>query len=163
MKPLIFTKFLITATCLLCCNMASYAAEMDNGDRIYQATFGVITAIGFKKQMDADPICKGSIYPDFDLNQFLDAIPKDFLTHPGQREGIANQFKGYFQNIDTLQLPNGQTVPVAYQELKKSTALLLRKETESSDMADLCQKIYGNSDKIFKQQIESIKLLIVKK
>jgi hypothetical protein len=144
-------------------SLAAHAAEMDNGDRIYQATFGVITAFGFKKQMDADPICKGATYPDFDLNQFLDAIPKDFLTHPGQREGIANQFKGYFQNLDTLQLPNGQTVPVAYQELKKSTALLLRKETESSDMADLCQKMYGNSDKIFKQQIESIKLLMVKK
>jgi len=90
-----------------------YAAETDNTERIYQATFGVITAFGFKKQIDADPICRGKAYPDFDLNQFLDAIPKDFLTHPGQREGIVKQFQGYFENLDTLQLPTGQTIPVA--------------------------------------------------
>ena len=140
-----------------------HAAETDNTERIYQATFGVITAFGFKKQIDADPICRGKAYPDFDLNQFLDAIPKDFLTRPGQREGIVKQFQGYFENLDTLQLPTGQTIPVAYQELKKGTALLLRKETESSDFADLCQKMYGNSDLIFKTQIESIKSLVVKK
>jgi len=142
---------------------ALYAAETDNSERIYQATFGVITAFGFKKQIDADPICRGKAYPDFDLNQFLDAIPKDFLTRPGQREGIVKQFQGYFENLDTLQLPTGQTIPVAYQELKKGTALLLRKETESSDFADLCQKMYTNSDLIFKTQIESIKSLAVKK
>jgi hypothetical protein len=140
-----------------------HAAETDNTERIYQATFGVITAFGFKKQIDADPICRGKAYPDFDLNQFLDAIPKDFLTRPGQREGIVKQFQGYFENLDTLQLPTGQTIPVAYQELKKGTALLLRKETESSDFADLCQKMYGNSDLIFKTQIESIKSLVVRK
>ena len=142
---------------------ALHAAETDNSERIYQATFGVITAFGFKKQIDADPICRGKAYPDFDLNQFLDAIPKDFLTRPGQREGIVKQFQGYFENLDTLQLPTGQTIPVAYQELKKGTALLLRKETESSDFADLCQKMYTNSDLIFKTQIESIKSLAVKK
>ena len=142
---------------------ALHAADMDNSDRIYQSTFGVITAMGFKKQIDADPICKGKAYPDIELDHFLDAIPKDFLTRSGQREGIANQFKGYFQNIDTLQLPTGQTIPVAYQELKKSTALLLRKETESSDVGDLCQKMYANADRIFQSQIESIKLLVVKK
>jgi len=140
-----------------------HAADTDNSERIYQATFGVITAFGFKKQIDADPICRGKAYPDFDLNQFLDAIPKDFLTRPGQREGIVKQFQGYFENLDTLQLPTGQTIPVAYQELKKGTALLLRKETESSDVADLCQKMYTNSDLIFKTQIESIKSLAVKK
>ena len=140
-----------------------HAAETDNTERIYQATFGVITAFGFKKQIDADPICKGKTYPDFELNQFLDAIPKDFLTRPGQREGIVKQFQGYFENINSLQLPTGQTIPMAYQELKKGTALLLRKETESSDVADLCQKMYVNSDLIFKTQIESIKALVVKK
>jgi hypothetical protein len=93
----------------------------------------------------------------------LDAIPKDFLTRPGQREGIVKQFQGYFENLDTLQLPTGQTIPVAYQELKKGTALLLRKETESSDVADLCQKMYANSELVFKTQIESIKSLAVKK
>lgn len=139
------------------------AADMSNDDRIYQATFGVITAFGYKMQIDADPICKGKAYPDFDLEQFLNAIPKGFITRPGQREGIANQFKGYFQNIDTLQLPSGQTIPVAYQELKKSTALLLRKETESSDVADLCQKLYDDSDQIFKKQVQSIQQLVVKK
>jgi hypothetical protein len=140
-----------------------HAADTDNSERIYQATFGVITAFGFKKQIDADPICRGKAYPDFDLNQFLDAIPKDFLTRPGQREGIVKQFQGYFENLDTLQLPTGQTIPVAYQELKKGTALLLRKETESSDVADLCQKMYANSELVFKTQIESIKSLAVKK
>ena len=140
-----------------------HAADTDNSERIYQATFGVITAFGFKKQIDADPICRGKAYPDFDLNQFLDAIPKDFLTRPGQREGIVKQFQGYFENLDTLQLPTGQTIPVAYQELKKGTALLLRKETESSDVTDLCQKMYANSELVFKTQIESIKSLAVKK
>ncbi len=152
---------LLASLCAL--STALHAAEMDNGDRIYQATFGVITAVGFKKQIDADPICKGKTYADFDLNQFLDAIPKDFLTHPGQREGIANQFKGYFQNIDTLQLPTGQTIPVAYQELKKSTALLLRKETESSDVNDMCQNMFDNAGRIFQKQVDSIKQLVVKK
>lgn len=158
-----FSKHLTFAALVVSFGTAVHAADMSNDDRIYQATFGVITAFGYKKQIDADPICKGKAYPDFDLEQFLNAIPKDFLTRPGQREGIANQFKGYFQNIDTLQLPSGQTIPVAYQELKKSTALLLRKETESSDVADLCQKIYDDSDKIFKKQIQSIQQLVVKK
>jgi hypothetical protein len=62
-----------------------------------------------------------------------------------------------------VQLPSGKTIPVSYQDLKKSTALLLRKETESSDVADLCQKIYDDADKIFKKQIQSIQLLVVKK
>ncbi len=163
MKTSPLLKNLIAGIAVLLLTHPVHAAEMDNTDRIYQTTFGVITAIGFKKQIDADPICKGKRYPDFDLNQFLDAIPKDFLTRPGQREGIANQFKGYFQNLDTIQLPNGQTVPLAYQDLKKNTALLLRKETESSDVADLCQKMYGNSEAIFKKQIDSIQLLVVKK
>jgi len=156
-------KHLATWIALSSVGTALHAAETDNSERIYQATFGVITAFGFKKQIDADPICRGKAYPDFDLNQFLDAIPKDFLTRPGQREGIVKQFQGYFENLDTLQLPTGQTIPVAYQELKKGTALLLRKETESSDFADLCQKMYTNSDLIFKTQIESIKSLAVKK
>lgn len=163
MKNNFLAKQLTIATVLFSLGSALQAAELSNDDRIYQATFGVITAFGYKKQIDADPICKGKSYPDFDLEQFLNAIPKDFLTRPGQREGIANQFKGYFQNLDTVQLPSGQTIPVAYQELKKSTALLLRKETESSDVSDLCQKIYDDSDKIFKKQIQSIQQLIVKK
>jgi hypothetical protein len=157
------SKHLTIATLVLSFATALHAADLSNDDRIYQATFGVITAFGYKKQIDTDPICKGKAYPDFDLEQFLNAIPKDFLTRPGQREGIANQFKGYFQNFDSLQLPSGQTIPVAYQELKKSTALLLRKETESSDVADLCRKIYDDSDKIFKMQVQSIQLLVVKK
>ncbi|NQW67202.1 MAG: hypothetical protein HQ455_08305 [Burkholderiales bacterium] len=163
MNLALFSKRLALVFTILSMGHVLYAAEMDNTERIYQTTFGVITAFGFKKQIDADPICRGKAYPDFELNQFLDAIPKDFLTHPGQREGIVKQLQGYFENIDSLQLPTGQTIPVAYQELKKGTALLLRKETESSDVADLCQKMYSNSDLIFKTQIESIKALIVKK
>ncbi len=163
MKFTLFSKRLALVVTILSMGHVLYAAEMDNTERIYQATFGVITAFGFKKQIDADPICRGKAYADFDLNQFLDAIPKDLLTRPGQREGIVKQFQGYFENIDSLQLPTGQTIPMAYQELKKGTALLLRKETESSDVADLCQKMYSNSDLIFKTQIESIKALIVKK
>ena len=163
MKNNFIAKKLTIAALILLFGAALQAAELSNDDRIYQATFGVITAFGYKMQIDADPICKGKAYPDFDLNQFLNAIPKDFLTRPGQREGIANQFKGYFQNIDTLKLPSGQTIPVSYQEVKKGAALLLRKETESSDVADLCQKIYDDADKIFKTQIQSIQQLIVKK
>ena len=52
---------------------------------------------------------------------------------------------------------------MSYQDLKKGTALLLRKETESSDVSDLCQKIYDDADKIFKKQIQSIQQLNVKK
>ena len=163
MKNKFIAKQLSIATLIWSFGTALQAAELSNDDRIYQATFGVITAFGYKMQIDADPICKGKAYPDFDLNQFLNAIPKDFLTRPGQREGIANQFKGYFQNIDTLKLPSGQTIPVSYQEVKKGAALLLRKETESSDVADLCQKIYDDANKIFKMQIQSIQQLIVKK
>ena len=163
MKNNFISKQLTIATLVLSFATALQAAELSNDDRIYQATFGVITAFGYKMQIDADPICKGKAYPDFDLNQFLNAIPKDFLTRPGQREGIANQFKGYFQNIDTLQLPSGQTIPVSYQEVKKGTALLLRKQTETSDMSDLCQKLYDDADKIFQTQIQSIQKLIVKK
>jgi len=159
----LFSKRVALMVTILSMGHVLHAQETDNTERIYQATFGVITAFGFKKQIDADPICRGKAYPDFDLNQFLDAIPKDFLTLPGQREGIIKQFQGYFENINSLQLPTGKTIPVAYQELKKGTALLLRKETESSDVADLCQKMYSNSDLIFKTQIESIKALIVKK
>jgi hypothetical protein len=159
----LFSKRLAVVVAISSMGHVLHAAEMDNTERFYQTTFGVITAFGFKKQIDADPICRGKAYADFDLNQFLDAIPKDLLTRPGQREGIVKQFQGYFDNIDSLQLPTGQTIPVAYQELKKGTALLLRKETESSDVADLCQKMYSNSDLIFKTQIESIKALIVKK
>jgi hypothetical protein len=163
MNLLYFFKRLVLLITILSMGNALHAGETDNTERIYQATFGVIAAFGFKKQIDADPICRGKAYPDFDLNQFLDAIPKDFLSRPGQRDGIAKQFQGYFENFDTLQLPTGQTIPVAYQELKKGTALLLRKETESSDVADLCQKMYSNSDSIFKTQIDNIKLLAVKK
>jgi hypothetical protein len=158
-----FIKRLVFLITLLSVGNALHAAETDNTERIYQATFGVIAAFGFKKQIDADPICRGKAYPDFDLNQFLDAIPKDFISRPGQREAIVKQFQGYLENLDTLQLPTGQTIPVAYQQLKKGTALLLRKETESSDVADLCQKMYSNSDSIFKTQINSIKSLAVKK
>jgi hypothetical protein len=158
-----FFKRLVLLITLLSMGNALYASETNNTERIDQATFGVAAAFGFKKQMDADPICKGKAYPDFDLNQFLDAIPKDFISRPGQRESIVKQFQGHLENLDTLQLPTGQTIPVAYQQLKKGTALLLRKETESSDVADLCQKMYSNSDSIFKTQIDSIKSLAVKK
>jgi hypothetical protein len=158
-----FLKRLVLLITLLSVGNALPAGETDNTERIYQATFGVIAALGFKKQIDADPICRGKTYPDFDLNQFLDAIPKDFISDPGQREAIVKQFQGHLENLDTLQLPTGQTIPVAYQELKKGTALLLRKETESSDVADLCQKMYSNSESIFKTQIDSIQSLAVKK
>jgi hypothetical protein len=158
----LFKRWVLSIT-LLSMGTALHAGETDNAERIYQATFGVVAAFGFKKQIDADPICRGKAYPDFDLNQFLDAIPKDFISRPGQREGIVKQFQGHLENVDTLQLPTGKTIPVAYQELKKGTALLLRKETESSDVADLCQKMYSNSDNIFKTQIDSIKSLAVNK
>lgn len=158
-----FFKRLVFLITLLSVGNALHAGDTDNTERMNQATLGVIAAFGFKKQIDADPICKGKAYPDFDLNQFWDAIPKDFISHPGQRERIVKQFQGYLENLDALQLPTGQTIPVAYQELKKGTALLLRKETESSDVADLCQKMYSNSDSIFKTQIDSITSLSVKK
>jgi len=163
MKNNCIGKQLITVSLLLSFGTALQAAEPSNDDRFDQATFGVVTAFGYKMQIDADPICKGKAYPDFDLNQFLNAIPKAYLTRSGQREDIANQFKGYFQSIDTVQLPSGQTIPMAYQDLKKGTALLLRKETESSDVSDLCQKIYDDANKIFKMQIQNIQQLIVKK
>ena len=158
-----FFKRLVLLITFLSVGNALHAGETDNTERVSQATWGVIAAFGFKKQIDADPICKGKAYPDFDLNQFLDAIPKDVISHPGQREGIVKQFQSYFENIDTLQLPTGKTIAVAYQEMKKGTALLLRKETESSDVADLCQKMYSNSDSIFKTQIDSVISLTVKK
>jgi hypothetical protein len=101
--------------------MASYAAEMDNGDRIYQATFGVITAIGFKKQMDADPICKGSVYPDFDLNQFLDAIPKDFLTDPDNVKVSPTNSKGIFKTSTPCNCP---TVKPCLSPIKSSRKAL---------------------------------------
>jgi len=163
MKNNYVEKQLMVATFLLSFGTALQAAEFSNDDRIYQATFGVMTAFGYKMQIDADPICKGKAYPDFDLNQFLNAIPKDLLTHSGQREDIANQFKGNFQNINTMQMPSGKTISMSYQDLKKGTALLLRKETESSDVSDLCQKIYDDADKIFKKQIQNIQQLNVKK
>jgi hypothetical protein len=158
-----FFKRLVLLITLLSVGNALHAGETDNTERINQATLGVSAAFGFKKQIDADPICKGKAYPDFDLNQFWDAIPKDIISSPGQRERIVKQLQGYLENLDTLRLPTGQTIPVAYQELKKGTALLLRKETESSDVADLCQKLYAISDSIFKTQIDSIKSLSVKK
>jgi hypothetical protein len=163
MKNNFIDKQLIIATLLLFVVKALHAAEISNDHPIYQATFGVMTAFGYKMQIDADPICKGKAYPDFDLNQFLNAIPTASLTHSGQRDDIANQFKGYLQNINTMQLPSGQTIPMSYQDLKKGTALLLRKETESSDVADLCQKIYDDADKIFKRQIQNVQQLNVKK
>lgn len=158
-----FLKRLVLFITLLSVGNALHAGDTDNTERINQATLGVVAAFGFKKQIDTDPICRGKAYPDFDLNQFLDAIPKDFISRPGQREAIVKQFQGYLDNLDTLQLPSGQTIPVAYQELKKGTALLLRKQTESSDVADLCQKMYSNSNSIFKTQIDSITSLSVKK
>lgn len=158
----LFKRWVLLITLLSIGNVL-HAGETDNDERIYQTTLGVVAAFGFKKQIDADPICRGKAYPDFDLNQFLDAIPKDFISRLGQREDIVKQFQGYFENLDTLQLPSGQTIAVAYQELKKGTALLLRKETESSDVADLCQKMYSNSDSVFKTQIDSVKSLAVKK
>jgi len=148
---------------LLSASFPVQAAELDNGERIFHASFGVITAFGLKKQIDADPNCQGKSFADFDLNQFLDAIPKDFLTKPGQREGIAGQFKDYFQKIDQIELPSGKNIAVTYQDMKKAPAVVEHQQKESADPSAFCKKIYDMSGEIFQKQIDSIKQLIVKK
>lgn len=139
------------------------AAELDNSERIYQATFGVITAFGLKKQIDADPNCKAQAFKDFDLNVFLDAIPKDFLTKPGQREGIIKQFAGYFQQLDQIEFPSGKKIDMTYQDMKKSPAVVEFQQKQSADPSAYCQKIFEMSGDIYQKQIDSIQQLVVKK
>lgn len=139
------------------------AADMDNSERIFQASFGVITAFGLKKQIDADPNCQGQSFADFDLNQFLDAIPKDFITKPGQRQGIASQFADYFQKLEQIQLPSGKNIVLTYQDVKKSPAVVEYQQQQSADASAYCKKIYDISGDIFQRQIDSIKQLVVKK
>ena len=55
----LFSKRLALVVTILSMGHVLHAQETDNTERIYQATFGVITAFGFKKQIDADPICRG--------------------------------------------------------------------------------------------------------
>lgn len=140
-----------------------HAAEMDNGERIFQASFGVITAFGLKKNLDADPDCKAKTFANFDLNQFLDAIPKDFLTKPNQRQGIEQQFLDYFQKIDEIQLPSGRNIAATYQAMKQSPEVVAYQKSQSTDPSAACKKMYELSGEIFQKQIDSIKLLIVKK
>jgi hypothetical protein len=156
-------KLFIYVSVLLTFATPLHAAESDNTDRIFQATFGVITAFGLKKQIDADPNCKGQTFSDFDLNIFLDAIPKDFLTRPGQREGITKQFADYFQKMDQIEFPSGKKIEATYQDMKKSPAVVEFQQKQSADASAYCQKIFEMSGDIYQKQIESIKQLVVKK
>lgn len=155
--------FHLVGLCALLLNMPLKAAELDNGERIFQASFGVITAFGLKKQIDADPGCQGKSFAKLDLNQFLDAIPKDFLTKPNQRQGIEKQFLDYFQKLDDIQLPTGKNIASTYQDLKKSPAVVEYQQKESNDPSAYCKKIDEITGEIFQKQIDSIKQLIVKK
>ena len=143
----------VSLLCVMSSALPVHAADLDNTERIYQASFGVITAFGLKKQIDADPNCQGKSFAGFDLNQFLDAIPKDFLTKPGQRQGIANQF----------QLPSGKKIAQHYQDIKQSPDVVQFQQNAGGDASAYCKKIYDMSGDIFQQQIDSIKQLIVKK
>ena len=163
MNRLTMKKILIAASVALTIAVPVQAAETDNSERIFQATFGVITAFGLKKQLDADPNCQGQSFADFDLNTFLDAIPKDFLTRPGQREGISKQFVDYFQKLDQIEFPSGKKIDVTYQDMKKSPAGVEYQQKESADKAAYCKKIFEISGDIYQKQIESIKQLVVKK
>ncbi len=148
---------------LLSASFPAQAAELDNGERIFHASFGVITAFGLKKQIDADPNCRGKSFADFDLNQFLDAIPKDFLTRPNQRQGIAQQFADYFQKLDQIELPSGKNMALTYQDLKQSPAVVEHQQKAGGDASAYCDKIYSHASDVFQKQIDSIKLLVVKK
>ncbi|NBX60885.1 MAG: hypothetical protein EBT67_00320 [Betaproteobacteria bacterium] len=159
----LFKSSWVSLTLLCAMGLPVHAAEMDNGERIFQASFGVITAFGLKKQMDADPGCQGKSYANFDLNQFLDAIPKDFLTKPNQRQGIEKQFLDYFQKLDEIQLPSGKNIASTYQEMKKSPTVVEYQQKESADTSAYCKKVYELTGDIFQRQIDSIKQLIVKK
>jgi hypothetical protein len=156
-------KLLISVSVLLTLAAPVQAAELDNSERIFQATFGVITAFGLKKQIDADPNCKGQTFNDFDLNVFLDAIPKDFLTRPGQREGINKQFVDYFQKLDQIEFPSGKKIDATYQDMKKSPAVVEYQQKQGADASAYCKKIFELSGDMYQKQIESIKLLVVKK
>jgi hypothetical protein len=116
-----------------------------------------------KKQIDADPNCQGKSFADFDLNQFLDAIPKDFLTKPGQRQGIAKQFSDYFEKLEQIQLPSGKNIAMTYQDIKNAPDMLAHQQKESADTSAYCTKIYELSGDMFQKQIDSIKQLVVKK
>ena len=163
MKNNFIAKQLTIATLVLSFASALRAAEPSNDDRIYQATFGVITAFGLKKQIDADPNCKGQSFPDFDLNVFLDAIPKDFLTKPGQRQGITKQFSDYFERLEQIQLPSGKNIVMTYQDIKNAPDVLAHQQKESADTSAYCKKIYEMSGDIFQKQIDSINQFVVKK
>lgn len=158
-----FTKTTMALFCAVLLALPVHAADLDNTERIYQASFGVITAFGLKSQIDADPNCQGKSFPGFDLNQFLDAIPKDFLTKPGQRQGIANQFSDYFEKLEQIQLPSGKKIAQYYQDIKQSADLVKFQENAGGDPSAYCKKIYDMSGDIYQQQIDSIKQLIVKK
>ena len=153
----------VSLACLMACALPVHAADLDNTERIYQASFGVITAFGLKKQIDADPNCQGKTFADFDLNQFLDAIPKDFLTKPGQRQGITKQFSDYFERLEQIQLPSGKNIVMTYQDVKNAPDVLAHQQKESADTSAYCKKIYEMSGDIFQKQIDSIKQLVVKK
>ena len=160
---LILTRFFLLAIALLVLVAPTRAAELDNGERIFQTSFGVITAFGLKKQLDADPQCQSKSFANFDLNQFLDAIPKDFLTRPNQRQGIAQQFADYFQKLDQIELPSGKNLVLTYQDLKQSPAVVEHQQKAGGDASAYCDKIYSHASDVFQKQIDSIKLLVVKK
>ena len=159
---LILTRLFPLILALLLCAPAK-AADMDNTERIFQTSFGVITAFGLKKQLDADPQCKTKSFANFDLNQFLDAIPKDFLTKPNQRQGIAQQFSDYFLQLDQIVFPSGKNLAVTYQDLKQSPAVVEHQQKAGGDASAYCDKIYSHASDVFQKQIDSIKLLVVKK
>ena len=159
---LILTRLFPLILALLLCAPAK-AADMDNTERIFQTSFGVITAFGLKEQLDADPQCKTKSFANFDLNQFLDAIPKDFLTKPNQRQGIAQQFSDYFLQLDQIVFPSGKNLAVTYQDLKQSPAVVEHQQKAGGDASAYCDKIYSHASDVFQKQIDSIKLLVVKK
>ena len=159
---LILTRLFPLILALLLCAPAK-AADMDNTERIFQTSFGVITAFGLKKQLDADPQCKTKSFANFDLNQFLDAIPKDFLTKPNQRQGIAQQFSDYFLQLDQIVFPSGKNLAVTYQDLKQSPAVVEHQQKAGGDASAYCDKIYSHASDVFQKQIDSIKQLVVKK
>jgi hypothetical protein len=159
---LILTRLFPLILALLLCAPAK-AADMDNTERIFQTSFGVITAFGLKKQLDADPQCKTKSFANFDLNQFLDAIPKDFLTKPNQRQGIAQQFSDYFLQLDQIVFPSGKNLAVTYQDLKQSPAVVEHQQKAGGDASAYCDKIYSHASDVFQKQIDSIKQLVVRK
>lgn len=86
-------------------------------EQVTRLTQHLMSAFMMRNELRLDPKCSGRTYPELDLNQFVEAVPRQMLS-ASEAQQMRTEFPKMLAQLYTQTLPSGaRTGQIGYQNL----------------------------------------------